>query len=259
MIGPVLISVAPYRLRGMVGAVGGIYVFFIGATGGAVRPPCSTASWGSGHCSDRHHAPPDDFRGDHDHPQRALHPERPVPRRRRAPRGDGGAPSSGGRSRVDSRPASQQRRLRATAMCRSSSGSVSRLRKGEVLALLGTNGAGKSTALTGVGPGSPRRGVVRLNGRDITYTTPEQRSRLGIHLLQGGKGVRPDDGRPKISKWAVSSTAPTRTSCIAGSIGSTSSFPPCGTAGEAGRLASGGQQQYAGSWASPCCTTRPSS
>src|SRR5580704_11873244 len=36
MIGPVLTSVAPYRLRGMVGAVGGIYVFFIGATGGAV-------------------------------------------------------------------------------------------------------------------------------------------------------------------------------------------------------------------------------
>jgi ABC-type branched-subunit amino acid transport system ATPase component len=33
------------------------------------------------------------------------------------------------------------------------------------------------------------RGVVRLNGRDITYTTPEQRSRLGIHLLPGGKGV----------------------------------------------------------------------
>ena len=30
---------------------------------------------------------------------------------------------------------------------------------------------------------------MRLNGRDITYTTPEQRSRLGIHLLQGGKGV----------------------------------------------------------------------
>ena len=36
MVGPVLISVAPYRLRGMVGAVGGIYVFFVGATGGAV-------------------------------------------------------------------------------------------------------------------------------------------------------------------------------------------------------------------------------
>jgi MFS family permease len=36
MIGPVLTSVAPYRLRGMVTAVGGLYVFFIGATGGAV-------------------------------------------------------------------------------------------------------------------------------------------------------------------------------------------------------------------------------
>ena len=33
------------------------------------------------------------------------------------------------------------------------------------------------------------RGVVRLNGQDITYTTPEQRARLGIHLLPGGKGV----------------------------------------------------------------------
>ena len=33
------------------------------------------------------------------------------------------------------------------------------------------------------------RGVVRLNGRTVTYATPEQRSRLGIHLLPGGRGV----------------------------------------------------------------------
>ena len=32
-------------------------------------------------------------------------------------------------------------------------------------------------------------GVVRLNGRTVTYATPEQRSRLGIHLLPGGRGV----------------------------------------------------------------------
>ena len=30
---------------------------------------------------------------------------------------------------------------------------------------------------------------IRLNGRTVTYATPEQRSRLGIHLLPGGRGV----------------------------------------------------------------------
>jgi ABC-type branched-subunit amino acid transport system ATPase component len=64
--------------------------------------------------------------------------------------------------------------------------------KGEVLALLGTNGAGKSTILrTVVGLGTPSRGVVRLNGRNVTFTTPEQRQRMGVQLLPGGKGVFP--------------------------------------------------------------------
>jgi ABC-type branched-subunit amino acid transport system ATPase component len=66
------------------------------------------------------------------------------------------------------------------------------VRTGEVLALLGTNGAGKSTILRVIaGLGTPARGVVRLNGRNITYTTPEQRARLGIRILLGGKGVFP--------------------------------------------------------------------
>ena len=64
------------------------------------------------------------------------------------------------------------------------------VRRGEVLALLGTNGAGKSTLLRVVaGLGSPSRGVVRLDGRSITYLSPEVRSRLGIHMLPGGNGV----------------------------------------------------------------------
>jgi ABC-type branched-subunit amino acid transport system ATPase component len=64
------------------------------------------------------------------------------------------------------------------------------VKRGEVLALLGTNGAGKSTALrVAAGLETPSGGVVRLGGRTITYTSPEQRSKLGIHLLPGGKGV----------------------------------------------------------------------
>jgi ABC-type branched-subunit amino acid transport system ATPase component len=66
------------------------------------------------------------------------------------------------------------------------------VRRGEVLALLGTNGAGKSTILRVIaGLGTPSRGVVRLGGRTITYVTPEQRAGLGIHMLPGGKGVFP--------------------------------------------------------------------
>jgi len=65
--------------------------------------------------------------------------------------------------------------------------------KGEVLALLGTNGAGKSTILRVIaGLGTPSRGVVRQNGRSITYVSPEQRTRLGIQMLPGGHGVFPD-------------------------------------------------------------------
>ena len=64
------------------------------------------------------------------------------------------------------------------------------VQQGEVLALLGTNGAGKSTILQVItGLVTPERGVVRLNGRTITFTSPEQRARLGIEMLPGGSGV----------------------------------------------------------------------
>ncbi len=64
------------------------------------------------------------------------------------------------------------------------------VQKGETLALLGTNGAGKSTALKVImGLNTPERGVVRLDGRTITFATPEQRVAMGIQLLPGGGGV----------------------------------------------------------------------
>ena len=67
------------------------------------------------------------------------------------------------------------------------------VRRGEVLALLGTNGAGKSTILRLVaGLTTPERGVVRLNGRTITFASAEHRNGLGIHMLAGGDGVFSD-------------------------------------------------------------------
>ncbi len=62
--------------------------------------------------------------------------------------------------------------------------------RGEVLALLGTNGAGKSTLLRAIsGLGIPDRGVVRLNGRTITYAETETRFGAGIVQLRGGGGI----------------------------------------------------------------------
>jgi ABC-type branched-subunit amino acid transport system ATPase component/predicted MFS family arabinose efflux permease len=66
------------------------------------------------------------------------------------------------------------------------------IHRGETVALLGTNGAGKSTILRVIsGLEVPERGVVRLNGRNVTYVSPEARARLGIVQLPGGKGTFP--------------------------------------------------------------------
>ena len=64
--------------------------------------------------------------------------------------------------------------------------------EGETLALLGTNGAGKSTILKVVaGLETPERGVVRYKGRTATFASPETRGKLGIQMLPGGKGIWP--------------------------------------------------------------------
>ncbi len=66
------------------------------------------------------------------------------------------------------------------------------VRRGEVLALLGTNGAGKSTVLRCVsGLSLPDRGVIRLNGDDVTLAAATYRVRRGIVQMQGGKAVFP--------------------------------------------------------------------
>ncbi len=66
------------------------------------------------------------------------------------------------------------------------------VKKGECLALLGTNGAGKSTILKSIsGLLNPDRGVVRMNGRTITLVDPQYRVALGMMQIPGGEAVFP--------------------------------------------------------------------
>ena len=64
------------------------------------------------------------------------------------------------------------------------------LRQGEVLALLGRNGAGKTTCISTIaGFLAPKRGDIRLFGRSIAGTSPERISRAGIGLVPQGRRV----------------------------------------------------------------------
>ena len=66
------------------------------------------------------------------------------------------------------------------------------VRRGEILALLGTNGAGKSTVLKAlVGLVDPLAGAIYLDGVDITHADPTRTSYLGVVLVPGGRGVFP--------------------------------------------------------------------
>jgi len=61
---------------------------------------------------------------------------------------------------------------------------------GEIVTLIGANGAGKSTTLRGVaGALLPRRGSIRFGGRDVTRMPAHERARLGIALVPEGRRV----------------------------------------------------------------------
>src|SRR5579872_7494053 len=66
------------------------------------------------------------------------------------------------------------------------------LREGSVLALLGRNGAGKTTCIsTIVGFLTPKQGDIHLFGEAIGGLSPERISRLGIGLVPQGRRVFP--------------------------------------------------------------------
>lgn len=191
MVGPVLQSVTPYRLRGMGNALAAIYIFFVGATAGALLAAFFTDAIGPRAAVIILMVPSSLIGGflilrsskfiknDLSLVVAELREEMAEHQRQAADPEDV--------------PVLQVTNIDFAY------GPVQVLfdvgfevRRGEVLALLGTNGAGKSTILRVVaGLGTPSRGVVRMNGQTVTYVSPERRGSMGIRLLPGGKGVFP--------------------------------------------------------------------
>ena len=64
--------------------------------------------------------------------------------------------------------------------------------EGEIVTLIGANGAGKSTTLRSInGLNHPRRGTIRFQGRDITSTPPHDIVKLGIAQSPEGRKLFP--------------------------------------------------------------------
>jgi branched-chain amino acid transport system ATP-binding protein len=79
--------------------------------------------------------------------------------------------------------------------------------RNELLALLGTNGAGKSTVLKSIAGLLPAgKGKVTFDGREITHLPAEEIARLGLSLMPGGKGVFPTltvDENLRLACWML--------------------------------------------------------
>lgn len=66
------------------------------------------------------------------------------------------------------------------------------IEKGEILCLIGANGAGKSTTLMSIsGVTPPREGVILFKGEDITRLTTEKVVSLGITQVPEGRMIFP--------------------------------------------------------------------
>lgn len=92
--------------------------------------------------------------------------------------------------------------------------------RGEVVALMGRNGAGKSTTLaTLMGLLDRRSGTVRFMGRDISHAEPHQIARLGLGFVPEDRRIFHDlsvlenleVGRQPARHWPDGSAVPTWT------------------------------------------------
>ncbi len=66
------------------------------------------------------------------------------------------------------------------------------VREGEIVTLIGANGAGKSTTLRSInGLNHPRRGTIEFGGKDITNDAPHDIVRMGIAQSPEGRKLFP--------------------------------------------------------------------
>ncbi len=64
------------------------------------------------------------------------------------------------------------------------------LKKGEIVVLVGANGAGKTTIMeTVLGANVPENGKITYKGKDITNTSVDKNVRSGMFLVPEGRGV----------------------------------------------------------------------
>lgn len=67
-----------------------------------------------------------------------------------------------------------------------------RIEEGQVIALLGRNGMGKTTTIKSIiGFNPPRRGSIVYKGQDITRLSPNRIANLGIGLIPQGRRIFP--------------------------------------------------------------------
>jgi branched-chain amino acid transport system ATP-binding protein len=66
------------------------------------------------------------------------------------------------------------------------------IERGELVTLIGANGAGKSSTLRGIcGLTRPAQGTVFYDGRDVTSMAAHERARAGLVMVPEGRGVFP--------------------------------------------------------------------
>jgi branched-chain amino acid transport system ATP-binding protein len=66
------------------------------------------------------------------------------------------------------------------------------VREGEIVTLIGSNGAGKSTTLRSInGLNHPRQGAIRFQGKDITNDSPHEIVKMGVAQSPEGRRLFP--------------------------------------------------------------------